>query len=390
MQKTTNEAPSGDAPPGIAPSGGAASCRAGRKHNQPVSLFAAALIGAGLLCLSGLPARAEMLTTWDFPEKDTPLTAESTNSIALLGLCRVGDATVLLYRNARARGGGGDSSAGADSATAACFLAAAALSAFSLGAAPRGAGASGALFTATDSAAPYDDRGLSTWGRSDAGGNDIGDGFGEWFEGDFMPTRTFRTDNISHATQFSASGYGTVGRAFENGVQLVDGKFTVSAEHEFFDEFSGFSVYSDDVGTGYAELLRWGLMTKDNTLGFCLGTFHDGFVEYELLQSVALGFGETFLAVDYEIAWQTYDGGLEFQVAATGYGFSFTSDWMQLAGAGPVSGVGVAVAGGSNDKAMLFDKIYVEGHAVPEPASGALLLLGAVVLAARRKKDAKK
>lgn len=347
------------------------------RHGSWRSLAARAL-AAGMV-LSGVSARAMIMTTWKLPENEKSLNAENTNAVALLTVRRMIDGIMVVYRTdapdslaASAEKGAVDPS---DGGLEVGFIDEATLPGLSL---VRSAGASRVVnnFSASDNAANYGRQ--ETWEIGDNGGK----GFGGWIQlGDSLPSRSFQNDH------FAVSNDGGVGRPFEHGEKLDSGTFTASAIHEFSDAFSGFAVYGygDDPKDGYKELLRWGITSVDDRTGLCTAINHTGRNDYVFFETGVFEEGQSQVAVDYTLTWSAYTGGLEFSVEAKVGGDTYGVGQLKVVGAKAVAAIGVLTASNSGGKAFLFDNLAVEGHIIPEPGTLSLLLLGSALLALRRK-----
>jgi hypothetical protein len=341
---------------------------------------------AGAAAFAAATAHAMILTTWQLPENEGAITGEKATEVAVLSIRRSLDetGTVVIYRTdapgtlaACAAAGEIVPDANRGGLSASFVENAAAGFAFvrSFG---RAGGGGNYNFSATDAATNYLYEGQTSWGSSIG----YGEHWGGWITpGQTEPARTFRKED------FAVSVDGVYARTFENNAKLDSGKFEVSASHEFSDKFSGFGVYGD----AGEELLRWGVTTDDNgtVAWFCYALATGGQNNYQFFKNPDAHFAATAdnpVNVDYALTWEAIDAGLQFQVAATWNGTTYTSGWLEVVGAQAVSAVGVLTAGGSESKFLRFDDIRVEGHVIPEPGTVSLLLLGVAVLGARRRK----
>jgi hypothetical protein len=241
------------------------------------------------------------------------------------------------------------------------------------------AAAPAADFAAADSStnSPYADTGA--WTIGDNGG----EGFGAWRQtGDKTPNHAIDGNG------FAVYHDGAIGRSLETAegvsVSLPSGEFSVEALHGYTGSFSGFALYDADD----AEILRWGVTTAedgDNGIrtGFWYAIATGGQNVYRFVQRAD---AETLLRtrLDYSLTWGASDGGTAFALSAGAGGETWASAQVELEGTRAVSAIGVLAAGNSMSDTFRFDDLSVSGPlpSVPEPGSGALLALGAAILAA--------
>ena len=356
-------------------------------------------IAALLLAFAALPARALVLTTWNFPENASSIDEENATQVAVLSVRRSLDetGTVVIYRTdapgtlaasaeayeSPADGNrGGLSASFVENVTAGFSL----VRAFGArgGGAPKGGGYN---FSAHDEASNYDT--TLPWNLGENGGS----GFNAWKAmGGDDPSRDFV--GAGNDKQFAIARDGDVGRTFENGVQLDSGEFTVSADHTFTADFSGFAVYGGGYDTGLTELIRWGVAKREDSedggrmkTGFWYAT-SGGEAGYCFFGN--LGNDVESVSVDYQLTWTSLGNGLEFTIDASeaGGGALLASTTTRLENVAAVSGVGALALTSSGRNYLRFDNLNVEGHVVPEPGTVSLLLFGIAVLGAGRKKNA--
>ncbi len=179
----------------------------------------------------------------------------------------------------------------------------------------------------------------------------------------------------------SEMGEVIVGR--ELAFPLANGEMSVHSWNDFGVDFLGFAVYGTRNGQAAGELLRWGLGSETVTsgypgVGYVWST--DGGQSYSLLSDEASsGF------TDYSLTWSKVTGGLSFTLSAFDQSAAAMFDPASLTvAASSVSAIAVVATG---DKRIAFDNLAVSGNntSIPEPGTLSLLLLGAALLAARRR-----
>lgn len=235
-------------------------------------------------------------------------------------------------------------------------------------------------FTATDASTNEPYASQTTWNLGDNGGT----GFGDWRQIVSEPSRSL------DAQGFAISGAGGVGRAFLDGtsapVSLPSGTFSVDARHGFADSFSGFALLAD----GDTELIRWGVTTTEDRetgqepTGLWYAPLADGTPRYDLLASLS---SEDILnsRTTYSITWSVCDTGLSVDLSVTSVSLTDTFH-LTLDTSSVVTSIAALVAGSTQSDTLHFDNLSVEGRAVPEPSTLALLLLGTLALRPRHKR----
>ena len=226
-------------------------------------------------------------------------------------------------------------------------------------------------FTASDKAENYD----GNW----ALGDNHGTGFDVWRQvaPAELPSRSVDDQGFAIYAQ-SGVGVEAIGRSFADGTALESGTFKVSATHDSSEHFSGFAIY----GAGDAEIFRWGLATAEDresggdATGFWY--FRDG--QSTLIRTIDAG---EPLAADYSISWSVLASGMSIDLSIASSPYDDTLH-LTLDTSSAVTAVAALVAGSTQAETLHFDNLEVTGRAVPEPATLALLLLGALALRPRR------
>ncbi len=235
-------------------------------------------------------------------------------------------------------------------------------------------------FTATDAStnAPYAQTGQ--WNLGDNGGT----GFGEWRQVGSAATPNRSLDADGFAIYANAGvGEAAVGRSFADDLALASGSFSVTATHGSTTHFSGFALYA----ANDAEIFRCGVTTAEADAGtypgfwYAIGT--GGQTIYEPIDRIYDP--ETPVTADYSISWSVFSTGMNIDLSIASDTSSITRQ-LSLDNASAVTSIAALVAGSTQAETLHFDNLSVEGPAVPEPSTVALLLLGTLVLRPRRGK----
>jgi hypothetical protein len=235
-------------------------------------------------------------------------------------------------------------------------------------------------FTATDAStnAPYAQTGQ--WNLGDNGGT----GFGEWRQVGSAATPNRSLDADGFAIYANAGvGEAAVGRSFADDLALSSGTFSVTATHGSISSFSGFALYA----ANDAEIFRWGITTAEAADGTYPGFWYaigaGGQTIYEPIDRIYDP--ETPVTADYSISWSVFSTGMNIDLSITSDSSPVTRQF-SLDNSSAVTSIAALVAGSTQAETLHFDNLSVEGPAVPEPSTVALLLLGTLVLRPRRGK----
>ena len=226
-------------------------------------------------------------------------------------------------------------------------------------------------FTASDEAKNYG----GEWNI----GDNHGSGFAPWRQiaSADLPSRSVNaTDGFAIYAQ-SGVGVEAVARSFADGIALESGTFKVSATHDSAENFSGFALYS----AGDTEILRWGLSTEENG-----GRYDTGFWYFRNGQATLIRTIDASAPIDadYTISWSLLSSGMAIDLSVTSGG-DIDKLHLTFDNSSAVTAIAALAAGSDPEDTLHFDNLSVEGHAVPEPSTLALLLLGALALRPRRR-----
>ena len=216
----------------------------------------------------------------------------------------------------------------------------------------------------------------------------LGDNGGEGFDGwrqmgaAELPSRSINDQGFSIYAQ-SGEGVEAVGRSFSNNTALVSGSFSVTAIHDSASSFSGFALYT----AGDSELLRWGVTTAENretgeyATGFWYAPLAAGTPDYVLLSAAS---SDDILSslISYSVTWRLVESSLSVELSMTSSPLTDTFH-MTLDTSSAVTSIAALVAGTAQSESLHFDNLQVSGHAVPEPSTLALLLLGTLAFCPR-------
>lgn len=334
------------------------------------SIFVCLLAAALSLPAAGL---GEILTTWEFPDNLAALEEEyesNTNVVTPLVFnhsARSGTATVICRDSGgrlSAAGFGGDG----------FFLRVAPVK--SAASAPRAA--SGAVLEASDATANYD---TSAPGATWLGGTG-GEGWDSPWKildetGDRALVSFFEGD-MSLETATGTAGVGEVAVGRDLAAPLRSGELAIHSWLDASPDFRGFAVYDAD-----GEIFRFGTgCDASGTVGWVYSVRNG--------ENILFFEGSIDSGADYALSWQPLESGLRFAWSeSTGYWAAEHAVPLSIdvSGALPVQTVALIAAG---DPRLTFSSIAVSGTpatAVPEPATLSLLLAGAVLLAARRRRE---
>ena len=232
-------------------------------------------------------------------------------------------------------------------------------------------------FTATDAStnAPYAETGQ--WNLGDNGGT----GFGEWRQmGAAEPNRSLDQGFAIYAN--AGVGEAAIGRSFADDLSLASGSFSVTATHDSTAHFSGFALYA----ANDTELFRWGLTTAEAADGTYPGFWYaigaGGQTVYEPIDRIYDP--ETPVTADYSISWSVFSTGMNIDLSIASDTSPITRQF-SLDNSSAVTSIAALVAGSTQAETLHFDTLSVEGRAVPEPSTLALLLLGTLALSSRYK-----
>lgn len=229
-------------------------------------------------------------------------------------------------------------------------------------------------FTAFDKAENY--------GGDWALGQKDDSGFAPWREvaGAYLPSRAVNDQGFSIYAQ-SGGGVEAIGRSFAGDIALESGTFSVQATHDSVDHFSGFALYS----SGDTEILRWGLDTAENTEaggGYATGFWYFRNGQSTLIHTIDARGG---VAADYSISWSILSSGMSVDLTIASGDYTDTLH-LTLDNSSAVTAIAALVAGSDPEETLHFDTLSVEGRAVPEPATLALLLLAGPALFLSRRR----
>ena len=220
----------------------------------------------------------------------------------------------------------------------------------------------------------------------------LGDNRGSGFDGWRQITSAEPPNRAVDATEgfaiYAQSGEGVeaIGRSFADGIALESGNFKVSATHDSSEKFSGFALYSASGTGGDTEILRWGLAKDEKAEG----GYATGFWYFRNGQSTLIYAPDPStpisapVAADYSISWTLLSSGMAIDLSIASDVYTDTLH-LTLDTSSAVTAVAALVAGSTQAETLHFDNLEVTGRAVPEPATLALLLLGALALRPRRK-----
>lgn len=236
-----------------------------------------------------------------------------------------------------------------------------------------------AQFTAADNAdnEPYASSGA--WAEHDNGG----DGFSPWAvpssvgQG-FMSLEANFDDNRNHG--WLLGGVYSAHRGLEE--DLVIGTLTVQAKHYAGTHFSGFTLYnSSDVNA--ADIFRFGMMTA-GTDASLTGIYYSTDAGQTYIYQEFDGTMLTDEIIQYSFTWNSV-GAWSLSLDIASFGFSENISGL-FDSAETISAIGAMTLSVDNDGTFAFNNIAVSGDpsVVPEPATAALLLLGAAACLHRR------
>ena len=234
-------------------------------------------------------------------------------------------------------------------------------------------------FTATDASTnePYATQ--ETWNLGDNGGT----GFGEWRQvgSSATPNRSLDADGFAIYAN-AGVGEAAIGRSFADDLSLASGSFSVTATHDSTAHFSGFALYA----ANDTELFRWGLTTAEAADGTYPGFWYaigaGGQTVYEPIDRIYDP--ETPVTADYSISWSVFSTGMNIDLSIASDTSPITRQF-SLDNSSAVTSIAALVAGSTQAETLHFDTLSVEGRAVPEPSTLALLLLGTLALSSRYK-----
>ncbi len=232
-------------------------------------------------------------------------------------------------------------------------------------------------FTATDASTNEPYASQATWNLGDNGGT----GFGEWRKIGTEPNRSLDQGFAIYAN--AGVGEAAIGRSFADGAALASGTFSVTATHGSISSFSGFALYS----ANDTELLRWGVTTAEADAGTYPGFWYaigaGGQTIYEPI--VRIYDPDTSVTSDYSISWSVFSTGMNIDLSITSDSSPVTRQ-LTLDNSSAVTSIAALVAGSTQAETLHFDNLSVEGRAVPEPSTLALLLLGSLALRSPQKR----
>jgi hypothetical protein len=231
-------------------------------------------------------------------------------------------------------------------------------------------------FTAFDAStnAPYAETG---WNIGDNGGA----GFDDWRGmGSAIPNHSIAQGFSIYAN--AGVGEAAIGRSFADGVVLDSGTFAVSATHDFTERFSGFALYS----SGDTEILRWGVTTGEASEGTYAGFWYALGAGGQTVYAPIARIYDTATPVraDYSISWSVFSSGMTVDLSTASESYTDTFH-LTLDTSSAVTAVAALVAGSDSQDTLHFDNLQVSGHAVPEPSTLALLLLGTLAIRSLRR-----
>ncbi len=235
-------------------------------------------------------------------------------------------------------------------------------------------------FTATDASTNEPYASQTTWNLRDNGGT----GFGEWRKIGTEPNRSLDQGFAIYAN--AGVGEAAIGRSFANDLALASGTFSVSATHDSTAHFSGFALYS----ANDTELLRWGVTTAENretgapSTGFWYAPLSAGTPDYVLLSAAS---SDDILSsrISYSVTWTLVESSISVDLSVASSPLTDTFH-LTLDTSSAVTSIAALVTGSDPQEPLHFDNLFVEGRAVPEPATLALLLLGTLALRPLRRK----
>lgn len=234
-------------------------------------------------------------------------------------------------------------------------------------------------FTATDAStnAPYATQ--ETWNLGDNGGT----GFGEWRQMGAAEPNRFLDANGFAIYANAGVGEAAIGRSFADDLALASGSFSVTATHGSTSSFSGFALYS----ANDTELFRWGVTTAEADAGTYPGFWYaigaGGQTIYEPIDRIYDP--DTPVTADYSISWSVFSSGMNIDLSITTDSSPITRQ-LTLETSSAVTSIAALVAGSTQAETLHFDTLAVEGRAVPEPSTLALLLLGSLALRSPQKR----